>query len=67
MGSVIIVQARMQSTRLPGKVMLNLGGMTVLEHVIQRLQLVEEADNVCLVIPDGEQNEPLVHEAKKSV
>src|SRR5579864_622730 len=33
-----IVQARMGSTRLPGKVLMNLGSVTVLGRVVQRLQ-----------------------------
>lgn len=42
---VAIVQARMGSERLPGKIMLDLGGKTVLEHVIARVgqsKLIDE-------------------------
>jgi len=35
---VTIIQARMGSTRLPGKVMLDLGGDTVLARVVRRLR-----------------------------
>lgn len=35
---VAIIQARMTSTRLPGKVLLPLAGTCVLGHVVQRLQ-----------------------------
>ena len=34
--SVCIVQARMASTRLPGKVMATLGEQPVLTHVLRR-------------------------------
>jgi spore coat polysaccharide biosynthesis protein SpsF len=34
----VVVQARMGSTRLPGKILSDLAGCTVLEHVVTRLQ-----------------------------
>ena len=37
-----IIEARMSSTRLPGKVLKNIGNKTCLEHLIHRLQKVEE-------------------------
>lgn len=37
----IIVQARISSSRLPGKVMYALEGKTVLEHILDRLMLAE--------------------------
>jgi spore coat polysaccharide biosynthesis protein SpsF len=38
MGTGIVVQARMGSTRLPGKVLEHVGGWSVLEHCVRRLQ-----------------------------
>lgn len=35
---IAIVQARIGSSRLPGKVLLNLEGKTILEHVIERVR-----------------------------
>ena len=34
---IAIIQARMSSRRLPGKVLMNLAGKPVLQHVIERL------------------------------
>jgi len=39
MTSAIVLQARMGSTRLPGKVLALLGGRTVLAHCIERLRV----------------------------
>ena len=44
--TVAIIQARMGSTRLPGKVMLPLGDKHVLEHVVGRVKAAEEIDKV---------------------
>jgi spore coat polysaccharide biosynthesis protein SpsF len=41
-----IIQARVGSTRLPGKVMMNLEGKTVLERVIERVQASKYIDEV---------------------
>jgi len=46
MRTVCIVQARMSSTRLPGKVLLPLAGREVLAHVIERLALCQTLDEV---------------------
>jgi spore coat polysaccharide biosynthesis protein SpsF (cytidylyltransferase family) len=43
---IAIIQARMGSTRLPGKVLMNLEDKTVLEHVVQRVKSSELVDDV---------------------
>ena len=43
---VAVVQARMSSTRLPGKVLADLGGVTVLEFLLTRLRRSSEVDRI---------------------
>ena len=45
---VAIIQARMASSRLPGKVMLDLCGKTVLERVLQRTRSSNIVDDIWL-------------------
>ena len=47
-----IVQARMGSTRLPGKVLMNLGGETVLARVLRRLGRASRIDGVVVATTD---------------
>lgn len=46
--TVVIIQARMGSTRLPGKVMLDLCGKTVLAHVIERVKQSKLVDEIVI-------------------
>ncbi len=57
--SVVIVQARIGSTRLPGKVLLDLGGKSVLAHVLERAAAIGGADLVCCAVPDTPENDPV--------
>lgn len=50
---LIIVQARMGSTRLPGKVMKPLLGKPLLAHLLERLERVSQADQVVVATPEG--------------
>ena len=43
-----IIQARMQSTRLPGKVLLPLAGKPILWHIFSRLTKSKLIDEVCI-------------------
>lgn len=52
MKTVAIIQARMTSTRLPGKVLLDLCGKPVLSHVIDRVSRINRVDHVCVTSPE---------------
>ena len=52
-----IVQARVGSTRLPGKVLETLGGAPVLEHVLRRCQAIEGVDEVVCATVDGDRGD----------
>ncbi|HSJ08192.1 MAG TPA: NTP transferase domain-containing protein, partial [Longimicrobiales bacterium] len=45
--TVVVVQARMGSSRFPGKVMEALAGRSVLEHVLERCAAIPGVDAVC--------------------
>ena len=60
----VIVQARMGSSRLRGKVMLSIGGKPMLWHVIDRLKKTEKINEIILAIPDTEENDILEKFAK---
>ena len=56
----------MMSTRLPGKVMLDLAGHSVLAHVLHRCAAIPGAGSVCCAIPLGAIHDPLVAEAERA-
>ena len=64
--TVCIIQARMASTRLPGKVLLRLGSSTVLDHVLRRAQAVPGVSEVCCAIPDTADCEAIAAEAMRA-
>lgn len=62
MKTAAIIQARMNSTRLPGKVMLDLFGKTVLSHVVKRVQACEAVDQVVVATTEQAIDKILVAE-----
>lgn len=48
MKTIVMIQARMNSSRLPGKVLLDLGGKPMLERVIDRASRARRVDQVCV-------------------
>jgi len=55
-----IVQARVGSTRLPGKVLRSLAGQPVILHVVERLRRVEGLDGIVVSVPDTDEDRPLI-------
>lgn len=60
MNTVAIIQARMTSTRLPGKVLRPLAGTAMIDRVIERLRLCRNLHALCVAVPDGEAQAGLV-------
>lgn len=54
MRTVAIVQARLGSTRLPRKVLADLGGRPMIAHTLERAVAIPGIDEVVLAIPFGE-------------
>lgn len=59
MDFLAVVQARMGSSRLPGKMLTPLAGRPALWHVLRRLEEVPSLDRVVLAVPDTPPNDPL--------
>lgn len=60
MKTVIIVQARMTSTRLPGKVMKEVMGKPLLEYQIERLRRVNLVDEIVVATTINSTDQPIV-------
>jgi spore coat polysaccharide biosynthesis protein SpsF len=58
-----IIQARMGSTRLPGKVLTALGGATVLSHVVNRLKRAGTFDSIVVATSTLAMDDAVVAEA----
>ncbi len=59
----VIVQARMGSTRLPGKVLQPLGARSALLRCLDRCAAIPGVDAVVCAVPQGAQDEPVAQEA----
>jgi spore coat polysaccharide biosynthesis protein SpsF len=65
MKTIIVSQARMTSTRLPGKVLLKVLDKSLLEYHIERLQRVKLADEVIIATTINLIDDPIVELCKK--
>ena len=59
---VAIIQARMSSTRLPAKVLLNLNGKTVLNHVVDRVIASRYVDKVIVATSGMDIDDKIIDE-----
>ncbi|MDC0580890.1 aminotransferase class III-fold pyridoxal phosphate-dependent enzyme [Amylibacter sp.] len=62
---VAIIQARMGSTRLPGKVLKRLAGKTVIEVLLTRLGRSELIDEICVATSSSSKDDILCAEVKR--
>jgi spore coat polysaccharide biosynthesis protein SpsF len=65
LNTVAIIQARMGSTRLPGKVLLDLGGATVLARVVRRLQRSQQINQIVVATTTAPADEVIVSECDR--
>jgi len=64
--TILIMQARLASTRLPGKVMLQvLPGRTMLDLTIERLKQCQWIDKIVVAVPDSAKDDPVAQEAER--
>ena len=56
---VLIIQARMGSSRLPGKSMMNLAGEPLVGRILERVKRCKSLDEIVLAIPDTESDSVL--------
>jgi len=62
---VAIIQARVGSTRLPGKVLKDLAGATVLARVVERVRRARRIDEVLIATTDRPADDAIVAECRK--
>ena len=65
MKTVIIVQARMGSSRLPNKVMKIINGKPMIELIVKRLKKSKEANDVVVATSRESENKVLIEHLKK--
>lgn len=56
---VCFIEARMRSTRLPGKVMMPILGRPMLQHMVERLSRARTIDGIVIATTDHEADEPI--------
>ena len=65
MKTVAIIQARVGSTRLPGKVLKDLGGQTVLARVLRRISRMRAVEEIIVATTSEAADDPVVDEASR--
>jgi spore coat polysaccharide biosynthesis protein SpsF len=62
---VLIIQARMSSTRLPGKSMMPLAGKPLVFRMVERLKKCKRIDEIVIAIPDIPEDQVLIELAQE--
>lgn len=58
--TVAIIQARLGSSRLPGKILLEIAGQSMLERVVARVQQAKQIDQVVIATTTEQTDDPLI-------
>ena len=61
---VCLIQARVGSTRLPGKILKNVCGKTILNHEIDRLKKCKEIDEIVVATTNNINDDEVVNHVK---
>ena len=59
--NLAIIQARLTSTRFPGKVLRKVGEYSIIEIIVKRLERSKLLDKIVIAIPDNESNVELAN------
>ena len=62
---IAVIQSRMESSRLPGKAMMEICGKPIIEHVIERTKKIKGIHTIILATSTDEKNQPIINLAKK--
>jgi spore coat polysaccharide biosynthesis protein SpsF len=65
MKNIIFIQARLNSTRFPNKVLMKIQNKTMLEHVVHRLKLSKKADKLYILTSDNKNDDKIYNLSKK--
>ncbi len=63
--NVGIIQARTGSSRLPGKILMNVAGKTLLEHMVERISHSKKLDKIVIATTTKSTDDAIVEIAKK--
>ncbi len=66
MKTLAIIQARMGSTRLPGKVLKKISGTPIIGLIVKRLQKSKQLNDIIVATSNNKINKPLIEYLKKN-
>ena len=65
MKTTIIIQARMSSSRLPGKILKKIKNISIIELIVKRLEKSKLIDDIVVATSKIKENKPLIDLLKK--